>query len=242
MTDNELQWLLSLSMVSLMGPRCDIDSLTDRGFYKNPAKMDEFLEQNILLDRERFSCFTEPAGKFLQALEVNSPRSFEKKMNELIDGSAFRTNMDRMIRQGRMMSLEQRRIKKAVIVNEHPYLYDLFETVMSYEFHWPEHGLQAYELANAVMLLRLGVGLEYIDKTRQGYYMDDIMLKLNKMKLSYRDFGRDAVIGGIIHSKYLELISNGRVKTEWDDVLKIAWFGCWQHFQEMGINGAEVLQ
>lgn len=235
MTEQENQWILSLSLVSLMGPRCDVDLLMLKGFYKKGQQLDDLLERNIYLERDTFSAYKDGAHMFLEALGVTDARSFEKKMDQLIDGSEFATNMERMLQFGRMMDEESRHQKRTIIVNDHPYLYELFETLMSFEFHWPANGLKAYELANAVMLLRLGVDLEYIDTARQGYYFEDIHLRVEKIFIDYKTYGQEAVIGGIIHSKYLEMISNGKIDVKWDEVLSIAYYSIWQHYEEMQI-------
>lgn len=226
-----MEWLLSLSVVSLMGPKCDVDYLVANGFYKKNDNFQEGIERHIYLDREKYRVYVDRAHQFLEILEIKDARSFEKKMDELLDGSEFALNMETMLQLGRTMDMESRSNQGTVIVNNHPYLFELFETLMTFEFQWPKYGMRAYELANAVMLLRLGVDLDYIDRTRQGYYFEDIQLRLDKIFENYKDFGQAAIIGGVVHSKYLELISNGTNKIEWNDVLSIAYYGIWQYFE-----------
>ncbi len=219
-------WLLSLSAMSLLGPKLDIDGLASKGFYKKPRGGQELFAKDLIagnqVDEELLQCF-------LEGLGVADREQFYDVLDRSISRSEFAKNIERLMQLGRTMNAVDREKRQTFIINGHPYLYEIFEEVMSYEFHWPKEGFLAYDLANAVMLVRVGIGLGYMDEELQSGYLERLAPLAQKVFEDYRSFGRDAAVGRQIHSNYLLQTGAGKMTSVQTDVLGMAYYSLWQY-------------
>ncbi len=219
-------WLLSLSSMSLLGPKLDIDGLLIKGFYKKPSGGQELFVKDLIasdqVDEELLQCF-------LEGLGITDREKFYDVLDRTISGSDFAKNIERLMQLGRTMNAVDREKRQTFVINGHPYLYETFEEVMSYEFHWPKEGLFAYDLTNALMLVRIGMGLGYMDEELQSIYLERLEPLAQKVFENYKSFGRDAAVGRQIHSKYLLQIGSGKMTSVQTDVLSMAYYSLWQY-------------
>ena len=225
-----LQWLLSLSLLSLLGPKCDIDFLSSKGFFKKNSEIPELL-LNISYNESVFVKYKTEIQSFLDLMNVSDKDSFKIKMEELVQGTLFSKNMDKMMLLGKMMTKEERENRDAIIVNKHHYNKAFFNEVLLYEFRWPKEGLYAYDLANGVMLLRLGVELGYIIEEDQYDYLNTFKDKYYDQFTSYEGFGRDVMIGRNLHISHLKSIRSAKVIEDQEQLLSIAYYGMWQYLE-----------
>lgn len=230
MNNKFLQWLLSLSLLSLLGPKVDIDFLTSRGFYgKSKEKPDLLL--NISIEEGVFLKYKGEIQSFLNVMNVSDKESYKNKLDELVHGSLFTKNMDKMMMLGKMMTPVEREEMTTISVNKHPYNKSFFEQVLLYEFRWPKEGLCAYDLANTVMLLRLGIELGYIIEEDQYEYLNLLKDKYYDQFSTYKSFGRDVMIGRNLHVIHLKNIRSVDVIQDQQELLSIAYYGMWQYLE-----------
>lgn len=236
-SDKELQWLLSLSAISYAGPVADLEALTNKGFYKKGGGILNLLDKDILVHREPYiKC--KPAIEGMQEdLDIHDRNSFYAALDAMVEGWDFAADMHQMMVLGRTLDGRNRDRKRSFLINGHPYLYELFKEVMKYEFHWPKQGLLAYEIANGVMLGRLGVSMGFMDEDIQQDYFDKLFEKVKDNYKGYRTFGTDAAIGRHIHIRHLEIISNTKVSTDKRHVLSKAYYGIWQYLEALFMLG-----
>lgn len=230
MTSFELQGLLSLSTMSILGPRYDIDSMMGDGFYKSGA-MKYHLDKDLSTDKATFGKYSQQISSFISNFGINDRNSYIEKIEELLEGSSFSSNMDKLFQLSRMMSVEERGNVDTILVNRSPYPKIMIDTVLDYELHWPLQGLIAYDIANGIMLLRLGIHLGYIDSELQMGYFTKFLEILKGEYTNYHDFGVDACIGRNLHICTLELTRNNQLPKEILSVLSECYFGIWQYIE-----------
>lgn len=219
-------WLLSLSVLSLLGPKPDIDRLTAQGFYKKPSSGGRLFSKDLDTKDQINQGLIQG---YLEDMGITDREKFYQVLDAAISGSEFGHNIERLMQLGKTMNVVDREKKQSFIMNGHPYLYETFEEVMTYEFHWPKEGFFAYDLANAIMLVRLGLGLEYMDEDLQSDYLERLQPLAKKVFESYKTFGCDAAIGRSIHCKYLQQVGAGKMTTHEKEVLAMAYYSLWQY-------------
>lgn len=229
MTNQQLQWLLSLSSISLVGPGYDLDILEAKGFYKKGPKEEMYFDRYIDSDRKCFDAYKEHFESFLNDLYVEDRRSYLKKVNELCNGSEFSSNLTKLVNIGRTLSLEDRLKEQPYIINGRLYFYDMFELVMTYEYNWPDVGLEAYDIANAIMLLRMGRYLDYLDDDEQMFKLEELYIKASKY--DYKTFGQAANIGREIHIRMLDEVLHTSTIYESSLALAACHYGIWDHME-----------
>lgn len=227
MNEKDLQHLLSLSVLSLIGPRWDIEYLSGCGLYKKGSSETCDLVLNMGHTTEGFGPYENILKTFLQGLGIVDQETYTDRLKELIGGTVFSLHMDQMLQLGRGMNQQQRNQLGSIHIGTHPYARDLFNEVMSYEFHWPAEGLKAYDIANAVMLLRVGISLGYLDETQQSAYLEWLFMEVESLFMTYKAFGEAAVIGRNIHLKHLDIIGveTSLLDNEW--ILSMAYHSLW---------------
>lgn len=236
MTQDQQQWLLSLSAISQLGPEMDVDHLSSKGFYRKIKSGVAYIDRHIDISKKPYKNYTKEIDNYLKIWQVRDKVSFISTVEELIQGSDFGVNMHRLVEIGRMMTLKDRMNKQTFLINGHPYLFDLFEYVMVYEHHFPQDGFLAYDIANAIMLLRLGLGKAYISEKEQTNYFDTILEKGTGRYSSYKQFGTDATIARNIHEKQLNVIDSSPKTKDFKPYLSIAYYGIWQWFESLNIT------
>lgn len=167
--------------------------------------------------------------EFLDTLAITDREKFYQVLDGCISGSEFARNIERLMQLGRTMNEVDREKRQSFVINGHPYLYETFEEVMTYEFHWPKEGFYAYDLSNALMLVRLGIGLDYMDEEVQTTYLERLEPLAQKVFEDYKTFGCDAAVGRRIHCKYLQQIGAGKMTNQQTEVLAMAYYSLWQY-------------
>ena len=227
MTENQKQWLLSLSAMSLLGPKCDLDGLTGKGYYKKKDASKGLLDQHLDLSKAPYKQYNRQVQDYLAIFEISDQASFDHRLEELMNGSSFSKDMDRLMQLGRTMDIDQRCQKRTLYVDGHPYSFGLFREVMTYEFHWPREGLGAYDTANAIMLLRLGKSLGYLTEERQEDYLSWLFMEADSVFGNYKKFGNDAVIARNVHLTHLKILGMKTESFEIPNVYAMAYYGIW---------------
>lgn len=233
MTDAEQQWLLCLSTSSLLGAKSDIDALSAKGFYKKPDKFKTPLDLDVGLENPIYKKNEPIILAFLTIFEIEKRQSFYQKLDHFIEGSAFAKNMNRLMQVGKAMDEVEREKKETFVINGHPYLHEGFQVLMTYEFHWPKHGLRSYDLANALMLIRLGSSLGYMDEEAQLDYLLKINEALEPIYETSKSFGESAEIGRQIHCKYLKSMGMGKELSGQNDVFSMVYYSVWKNIMHL---------
>lgn len=233
MDRDNLQWLLSLSLLSLLGPKCDIDKLVQSGFYKKGNTQKPEFSLNIDIADSIYSNHKKEIHSFLDKMNVVDKDSFHQKVRELLDGSLFSTNIDKMMTLGQLMSYADRVNITTMFVNKHPYNKDFFNHVMTYEFRWPINGLYAYDIANVMMLLRLGIEEGFLIEEDQYQYLEEVLNKFKDKFVDYKKFGEECSIGRELHVYRLKATRSVEVIEDQEQLLSIAYYGVWQYLEAM---------
>ncbi len=100
-----------------------------------------------------------------------------------------------------------------------------------YKFNFPKNGLMAYDMANLILLLRIGVNKAYLSEEEQLEYLEQILHKIKQAYSSFKQFGIDAAIGRNIHIKYISIIRTGEITWEQKGALSIAFYSVWNKLQ-----------
>lgn len=229
MDRTKLQWLLSLSLLSLLGPKSDVDKLVQSGFYKKPGQGKPELTLNISIDDPIYNKYETEIHSFLDKMNVSDKESYHLKVKELISGSLFNKNLDKMMTLGQLMPYSQRDNQKTMVVNKHPYSKQFFDKVMLYEFRWPLNGLYAYDIANVMMLLRLGVEQGFLIEEDQIVYLEQVLTKFLGKFIDYKIFGEECSIGRELHVYRLKHTRSVQVVEDQEQLLSIAYYGVWQY-------------
>lgn len=231
MTSKEMQWVLSLSCLSLLGPKCDIDDVKLKGFYKKCIGYISFLETNIDFRKESFKSYEKAIKEIYSYYDIVDAISYTNKIEELIGGSIFASNMERLLQLGRTMTLAERANRRPIVISGHLFFYEMFEMVMKYEFHWPKKGLVAYDLASAIMLLRTGVIFGYLTPEIQNDYFEKVLSITSEHFKSFEQFGIEAEIGRKIQLRWMALVNNNLSNVESSFVLEMSYYGIWQYIE-----------
>lgn len=231
--DNILQWLLSLSSMSLLGPSCDVEDLTLKGFYKKSAGYINMLDKNILLDKQPFSKYASVIQGIFNYFNINDQESYIQKLEEMIGGQGFTKNVDQLLQLGRTMSLSERNRRRSIVINGQFYFFEMFEEVMKYEFVWPKEGLVAYDLANVILLLRLGTSAGYLTNEGQQQYFDKLHIFATNIFTSYEVFGYNANIGRKLQLKHMALIRNNLSMLDQNSAFNMSYFSIWQYIENV---------
>jgi len=229
MTDTQEQWLLCLSASSLLGPKCDIDALNKKGYYKKMDPQKGRLDLNIDPGNALYKDNEPLIQAFLAVYQVKDRESYYQVIDKLIEGSDFAINMNRLMQVGKAMDQVDREKKVTFMMNGRPYMYENFQTLMGYEFHWPKYGLRSYDYANALMLVRLGESLGYGEEGLQLTYLQKILEKLELVYKSPKDFGESTEIGRQLHCKYLSSMGIGKGITEEKEVFSMVYYALWKN-------------
>ncbi len=228
MTDKERQWMLSLSALSLLGPRCDVGRLISLGYYKmalnEPFEWPFGVVATEGVDVEMLSAYLEELG-------ISDAASFEEKLSEWYEGTGFIGNVKKLMQLGKTMGADRRQVAKSVIINGFPYMYDFFEQLMKYEFYWPKHQLDAYEVANSVMLIRVGYVKEWLTESKGEELLQGLFEKAKECFEDYESFGKEAIIGREIHCAYLKHIGSKSSVVTQSEVWPIAQYSLWAHMK-----------
>lgn len=220
--EQDRQWLLSLSLLSLLGPRSDVKRLEEEGFYKNSHK-------KTLVLPPACTAGIEDTSAFLRALGAMDKDGCMAKLKALSDHKGFSEDTEKLLQLGRTFSAPMRELPRAYMINGHPFLYDYFKRVMAYEFHWPKTGLKAFDIANYIMLVRVAKGKGWLRDEAYEAYLTEICPKAKAVFEGYQQFGEGAALGRRLFCDYLGLIGEGNPLTAQKDVLAIAYHSVWKH-------------
>jgi hypothetical protein len=231
MTNQELQWLLSLSVMSLLGPQFDLAILADKGFYKKYKKEELYFELNMNENIHHYRNFEKMIQSFIDDFHIEDRDSYIDKVEALINGSDFSVNMTKLLHIGRTMSNESREIRRPFVINSRLYFYDVFEIVMNFDMEWPKEGLDAYDIANGVMLLRLGVSLGYIYEEEQMTYLEKLFHKAEDVFVDYLTFGKAADVARQVDILSTEAVVNSKIVFHRQLVLEAVYLGIWKHLE-----------
>lgn len=224
--EQDRQWLLSLSLPSLLGPRGDVERLEEEGFYKNS-------HQKTLVLSPVCTTGTEDTAAFLKALGATDKEGCMAKLKALSDHRGFSEDTQKLLQLGRTFSLPMRELPKAYMINGHPFLYDYLKRVMAYEFHWPKVGLKAFDIANYMMLVRVAKGKGWLKDEDYEACLTEIFPKAKAVFEGYKQFGEEATLGRKLFCDYLELIGEGNALTAQKAVLPIAYHSVWRHMPDL---------
>jgi len=222
MTETDIEWLVSLSLISLLGPKGDVDFLKTSGFYKKTEGMKPELAQTYEGDADMIQ-------HFLEALRIVDRDSYLAKLKELLEGSGFSANAKKLLQLGRTLGVVERELPKSYMINGHPYMYDFLEVVMQYEFHWPKEGLRPLDVANYVMLLRVGRGRAWLMGTAYKEALEAVLPLAKEVFDNYESFGKDSALGRQIYCDYLRLVGESSPMIHQKDVLRVAYYSVWQY-------------
>jgi len=229
LTQREVQWLLSLSELSLLGPQCDLDAISTKGILGKFKSTQSELELCIFMNKEPFLTHKSKILRFLEEFSITNALSFEGKIVELLNGSQSSKNIEQLVLLMKLMDHNDYDQKKMLCVNGYTFSQSIKEYIKNFEFHWPKEGFLAYDLANTIMLLRLGVGLGYIDTDKQKEYFEQIFPIAKSIFISYQQFGQDATIGRNIHIHHLKNSRNNDIVFEQKGVFAMAYYGIWEN-------------
>lgn len=233
MNNDQLQDVLSLSAVSYVGPLYDVMDLTGKGFYKKKTKENMDLDLHISMFEEPFNSNSKAYDKMIKTFNIKDNKSYGLLMEELLKGWELTKAFENLFQITKLLSQEERLKKKAIATNGYVFSYKFYQKVKIYEFHIGKRGLMAYDLANMILLLRLGVNMDYIAPTKQMDYLEKVLEKVESNFDSFRQFGEEAIIGRNIHLLYKELESNQPNPEKKDGLLSVAYYSIWNHLIEM---------
>ena len=232
MLASEEQWLLALSVMSLIGPKWDVDRLKKKGFFKKTEQVQKPLDMNL----EGDSTYDSQVEAFLEIFDIDHREKYYLILDALLEGSNFAKDMARLMQIGKSMGKVDREKRQSFFVNGRLYLYDSFRVLMAYEFHWPKHGLRAYDIANGLMLLRIGRGLGYIEDDEIDNYCQKYYDVAKEIFKDWSSFGEAAELGRQVHCKYLSTIGTGKLLTGEKNYLSIAYYSIWKHMKVLGLT------
>lgn len=225
-----MQCLLSFSNMSVLGPRYDIDELARQGFYKKCGSI-HHLEKNIPIHDLKYGAYIQELKSYLSSLEIGNRDQFMQRLDEFLEGSVFNINMNKLMQVGRMMSTTQRQSEDFFVINHHPYPRMLLDELMQYRNHWPLQGLLAFDIANGLLLLRVGIALDYLDDEIQSNYFDKFYGLLCDEYQSFHEFGIDAAIGRNMWICSQALNKNDKLPEYVPSVLSECYYGIWQYIE-----------
>jgi len=229
MTYSKSWWLLS--GLSYVGPYPEVDELVKLNFYRNNDI--ELVKGLINYNEEPYHQYITHYKEFLDDLSVSDQNSFNDKIVELVNGSTIGKSLDRFFSMTRLMKAGKKQGHKEVIINGHLYSRELFDVLVSYEMEWPNNGTFAYDMANLVLLIKLGVGL---DLCQIGKAEETLEMVVDQIKERYDDaksFCTDAVIARTVHLKYLKTIKRKRGIPSEDYVLSIGYYSILQYVADI---------
>lgn len=231
MTEQELQCLLSLSCISILGPEYDMEELNRQRFYKKDNGIINKLERHLPINEDKFSLHSKELLNLLTISDIHDADSYVEKINELVKGSVFSNHMDKLMQLGRMMQKDQFENMTQIMVENRPYSKIIVEAILDYQFHWPLQGLVAYDVATAILLLRAGVELGYISTAVQMTYFEQFLEIIKGEYTSFNQFGVDAAIGRNLQICHVEYIRSDRLPESIPSILSECYFGIWKYIK-----------
>lgn len=172
----EKWWLLS--GLSYIGPQPEVDAMQMTGFYKKMN--DENLIYYIEYNHAPYDQYKQHFLDFLEDMAVVDQNSFNGKVIELLNGSTFGKTMDRFYAMSRLMKSDKKNDTNEVLISGHLYSRALFDALVAYEVHWPIDGLLAYDMCNLVLLLKIGLGMEFCSQEKADATMEQIIDRVSE--------------------------------------------------------------
>ncbi len=218
-------WLLS--GLSYIGPRPDLDRLTETGFYKKGTS--DLIPATLDIDSSVFRTYKQQYIDFLKDMAVEDKQSFYLKINDLMEGPEDEKILNRFYGVCRILPKAIKEGTGEVVIHGHHYTRKVFDVFKEYESLWPLEGVFAYDMCNLILLLRIGQSKGYIDEEKALVYLEKAIAKIRKKYTTLKTFARDAVICRRIYLAYLEAIESPRKLPDMDKTLVMAYYGLFEY-------------
>jgi hypothetical protein len=199
MTQDEREWLLGLSALSIIGPLSHHSAS-----YAQAQKM------------------------MLNYFDITDGQSFLKVVVALRDGTIFSRHMYGLLQRGKTMSRDERQRERVFQIEGHSYSYELFSKLMDYELYWSKNHMKISDLTNGIELIKLGVVSGYCSTESQQSLLESYLQEVSIHFESYKTFGIAAVMGRelrLLHLQQRELASK---ITDVQHALAMAYYGTWE--------------
>jgi hypothetical protein len=217
-------WILSLSVGTIVGPYEDVRHLQKNDYYKNHKNTELELQEeyfnrlhNSVIDFEKIMNIND--NNFIPIIEdLSQNRGFSRRYTKLRN-SLLLKNPEQL---EKLCSKELDKKNKKAKFNR---------TLLTSYMTWPKNGLLAYDLVNAVMLLRIGKINNYIGQKDFDYWLEVIGNKMLQHYYDYDSLARDISVGLNIHLSELESEGNLLASFPINGLLLTAKESIWNHIE-----------